>query len=148
MGEHALPAVRSRVLVARPRDHVFEEFVRRTGRWWPLREQAMAPALAADVRIDPWEGGALAEVWDDGTEHPWGTLVRWRPPCELVVDWTAHDDGATTTLTVRFLEASWVTSWVEVRHDGWSALGAEAPAIRESYQVAWPRVLGAFLASV
>lgn len=122
--------------------------MRRPGAWWPLDEQAMAPGRATDVRIDPWPGGAVAEVWADGSEHPWGAVVAWRPPCELRIAWSAHDDGATTSVTIRFLEASWVTSWVEVRHDGWAVLGAEAPAIRESYRLAWSRVLGAFLAGV
>lgn len=127
---------------------MFDVFVRRTGRWWPLASQTMGRERVADVRIDPWLGGRVAEVWDDGTELTWGTVTDWRPPCELTIAWQAHDDGATTEVTVRFAEASVVTSWVEVTHDGWSALGAEAPALREGYRVGWSEVLGGFLAGV
>lgn len=143
-----LPPVRTRVIAARPRDTAFEAFVRRTGRWWPVATQAIAPERVTDVRIDPWLGGRVVEVWDDGTEHLWGTVVGWRPPCALTIAWQAHDDGATTEVTVRFDEASIVTCWVEVTHDGWSALGAGAPALREGYRVGWSEVLVAFLAGV
>lgn len=51
-------------------------------------------------------------------------------------------------LIVRVSEASVVTSWVEVTHGGWEALGAEGHALREGYRVGWAQVLGAFLAGV
>lgn len=143
-----VPPVRTKVIAARPRDHAFDAFVRGTGRWWPVGTQVMAPGRVADVRIDPWLGGRVVEVWDDASEHLWGTVVGWCPPCELTIAWQAHDDGATTEVTVRFAEASIVTCWVEVTHDGWSALGAEAPALREGYRVGWSEVLGAFLAGI
>ena len=139
--------LRARVIAARPRDHVFDVFVHRIGAWWPVESQCARPERVLDVRLDPWVGGQLTEVWGDGSEQPVATVLRWRPPHELGLVWRVQP-GAVTDVRVRFEEASWVTSWVSVEHTGWRDLGAEGPALRAEYRERWADVLGALLWAV
>lgn len=137
--------LRLRVLAARPRDHVLDVFARRIGTWWPVEGQCAAPERVVDVRLDPWVGGQLTEVWDDGSEHPFATVLRWRPPCEIGLVWRVLPGAELTDVRVRFTEASWVSTWVSVEQTGWADLGAEGPAMRAEYHRRWADVLGALL---
>lgn len=137
--------LRVRVLVARPRDHVVDVFARRLGTWWPVEGQCAAPERVVDVRLDPWVGGQVAEVWDDGTEHPFATVLRWRPPCEIGLAWRVRPGAELTDVRVGFAEASWVTTWVTVEQTGWAGLGADGPGLRAEYRERWADVLGALL---
>ncbi len=141
----SLAPLRARVIAARPRDHVFETFVHRTGAWWPVDGQCARPERVAEVRWDPWVGGQLAEVWHDGSEHPFATVLRWRPPREIGLVWRVRPGVELTDVTVRFAEASWVSAWVSVEHTGWAGLGADGSALRMEYRERWADVLGALL---
>lgn len=137
--------LRSRVLVARPRHHVVDVFVHRLGSWWPVESQCAHPERVVDVRLDPWVGGQLVDVWDDGSEHPVATVLRWRPPHEIGLVWRVRPDAELTDVRVRFAEASWVSTWVTVEQTGWADLGPEGPAVRAEFRERWADVLGAFL---
>lgn len=141
----ACAPLRARVIAARPRDHVFDVFVHRIGAWWPVEGQCTQPERVHDVRLDPWVGGQLVEVWDDGSEHPVATVLRWRPPHGLDLVWRVRPGAEVTDVRVRFAEASWVSSWVSVEHTGWCDLGADGPALRAEYRDRWSDVLGALL---
>lgn len=137
--------LRVRVLVARPRDHVVDVFVRRMGMWWPAESQCAAPERVVDLRLDPWVGGQVVEVWDDGSEHACATVLRWRPPCEVGLVWRVRPGAELTDVRVRFDEASWVSTWVTVEQTGWAALGDDGPRLRAEYRERWADVLGALL---
>lgn len=148
---HATPTVgplRTRVIAARPRDHVFEVFAHRLGAWWPVEGQCGHPDRVVDVRLDPWVGGQVAEVWDDGSERPFATVLRWRPPHEIGLVWRVRPGAEVTDVRVRFAEAGWVSTWVTVDHTGWAGLGADGPALRSEYRERWADVLGALLWSL
>lgn len=140
--------LRVRVLAARPRDHVFDVVTRRIGTWWPVESQCEAPERVVDVRLDPWVGGQVAEVWDDGSEHPFATVLRWRPPGEVDLAWRVRVGAELTDVRVRLAEASWVSTWVTVEQTGWTGLGADGPALRAEYRERWADVLGALLWAV
>ena len=137
--------LRVRVLAARPRDHVLDVFARRTGTWWPVEGQCAAPERVVDVRLAPWVGGQVAEIWDDGSERPFATVLRWRPPCEIGFAWRVRPGAELTDVRVRFTEASWVSTWVTVEQTGWADLGADGPVLRAEYRERWADVLGALL---
>ena len=137
--------LRSRVIVARPRDHVFDVFARRLGGWWPVEGQCAEPQRVTDVRLDPWVGGQVVEVWDDRSEHPFATVLRWRPPCEIGLVWRVRPGVELTDVRVRFAEASWVSTWVTVDQTGWADLGPDGPMLRAEYRERWADVLGALL---
>lgn len=137
--------LRVRVLAARPRDHVLHVFARRIGAWWPVEDQCAAPERVVDVRLDPWVGGQVVEVWDDGSEHPFATVLRWRPPCEIGLAWRVRPGAELTDVRVRFAEASWVSTWVTVEQTGWAGLGDDGPRLRAEYRDRWADVLGALL---
>lgn len=137
--------LRVRVLAARPRDYVVDVFARRLGTWWPVEGQCTDPERVVDVRLDPWVGGQVVEVWDDRSEHPFATVLRWRPPCEIGLVWRVRPGAELTDVRVRFAEASWVSTWVTVEQTGWAALGDDGPRLRAEYRERWADVLGALL---
>lgn len=143
-----LAPVRTRVLVARPVDYAFEVFAHRIGRWWPLATHSVDAARARRVHLDGRLGGELVEVWDDGTEHGWATVVGWREPAGLALAWALHGGAGTTEVDVRFTPAGTSSTWLDLEHRGWAALGEAAPAARASYEAGWPTVLAAYLAAM
>ncbi len=142
--DSGLGPVTATVLVARPPDWAFEWFTNRIGRWWPTGH-TLDPAHVVGVRLDGSLGGRLLELHDDGTEHAWASVVGWRPPVALSLAWTAHAGGGRTEVDVTFEPAGSGSTWLRLEHRGWAGLGPSAVADRESYRVAWPAVLGAYL---
>jgi hypothetical protein len=139
-----LAPVRAALVVERDRERTFEVFVGRLGAWWPTRGHSMGEERVVDIRMDRYAGGQVVEVWDDDSEHPWGTVLDWRPPEGFTLAWQVHSGGRSTEVTVRFRESGPASTVVEVEHRGWASLGDDAAEVREGYRTGWPLVLAAF----
>lgn len=135
--------MRVSVVVARDRAATFESFVGGLGRWWPVPTHSLAPERVVDVWMERRPGGAVVEVWDDGSEHRWVTVLEYVPPEGFALRWQVHHSGGQTLVRVSF-HAHDNGTRVEVEHTGWEHLGEAAASARESYATGWPVVLAAF----
>jgi uncharacterized protein YndB with AHSA1/START domain len=135
----ALEAVRKSVLVAAPPETAWEVFVDRIGEWWPLHRHS----LADEPETATVDGERIYERAKDGTEHTWGHIVVWEPPHRLAFTWEVRRGGQ-SAVEIRFTQEGDGTR-VEVEHTGFEAYGANAPAIRASYEPGWEFVLGCYV---
>lgn len=142
-----LPPVDHTVNVPLSAPQAFELFTREIRKWWPLSTHSCAGDKARDVVFEPRIGGRVTEVAEDGTEHPWGTLMEWDPPHALAMGWhpgqPAHQ---ATLLRVTFTPRERSTD-VRIVHTGWEARGARAAEVRGEYERGWPLVLARFIAN-
>jgi len=121
----------------------FEVFTARIHEWWPLDTHSVGQTAARSVVLEPAEGGRLYERCDDGTEHLWGTVTHWDPPCGFDCTW--HPGRApeqATRLKLRF-DTEGRGTHVTLEHDGWEALGEQAEETRAGYDTGWENVFGA-----
>ena len=130
------------VTVARDRQSAWTLFTRDLGTWWPVDTHSVGGDRVAAVSFEEGPGGRIVERWDDGTEHEWARVRAWDPPGRLVLAWHPNP-GATvsTEVEVRFTAVDGGTV-VRLEHRGWDALGAEAQAARDTYDIGWAGVLG------
>jgi uncharacterized protein YndB with AHSA1/START domain len=144
----AIEPVRASVHVARPPAEAFEVFTAGLARWWPRASHSVSQSRAASVAIEPRVGGEVYELRDDGARVPWGRVLAWEPPRRLVMSWhPGHPRDAAQEVEVRFI-ADGNGTRVELEHRGWERLGAEAAAVRASYEGGWRTVLGTHFAGV
>ena len=137
-------AVTHRLRVALPPEQAFELFTQGLHGWWPFRGHSCTGDEALTVEFEARVGGAVTEMSRSGERHPWGTLTAWEPPSFFAMTWhPAQTPEVATRLSVRF-EPTDGGSIVDLRHDGWSARGADAATIRDGYQHGWALVLGRF----
>ena len=127
---------------------VFELFTQRMGEWWPLDSHSVGGEDAVDARVDPGVGGRVYEVTREGVEHDWARITGWEPGERIVLDWHAGVPVSQAThVEITFRQTADGTELTLV-HDGWEARGADAPAMRESYETGWDLVLGRMPGSV
>jgi uncharacterized protein YndB with AHSA1/START domain len=127
----------------------FDVFVGELGRWWPLESHSIAAdeklsVRAVEARIEPGVGGRIVEVWSDGQEVSWGSVLAWEPPHRLLLSWNPNRTRTVWTEVEVTFAASPVGTLVRLEHRGWERLGDRAAAARGGYEVGWPRVLGRF----
>jgi uncharacterized protein YndB with AHSA1/START domain len=124
----------------------FLTFTEEIDTWWPLGTHSLGKQRAERVVLEGRAGGRVYEVWDDGSERPWGTVTVWEPPERLVLSWKVNPDAlAPTLLEVRFVPDGPDATRVELDHRGWEALGAAAGESFASYETGWDVVLGTFV---
>jgi Activator of Hsp90 ATPase homolog 1-like protein len=148
------PPVRQSVVVRAPQRHTFDTFVRTMGAWWPVQPFSAGKDRVRDITLERREGGRVFEVWDDGTEVTWGTLLAWEPPWRFVMTW--QGTPAQTEVELTFTALGPGLTRVAVEHRGWEALTEEElgqdcalPGGYASggYAVGWTRILGSFAAT-
>jgi hypothetical protein len=123
------------------RQHAFETWTARFGRWWP-RSHTVSGRDDAVVELEPYVGGAIGERLPDGTHLSWGRVTAWDPPAELGYDWHfGRESAEATRVRVRFVAVAEDRTRVEIRHDGWDALGDDGPAWRERNSGGWRGML-------
>ena len=146
MTEHLSDRLVRKVITVRcPVERAFRTFTEGIDSWWPLLTHSLGEARAARAVLEARAGGRLYEVWDDGSEHVWGTIVAWEPPNRLAVSWRVNPDAiAATEWEVRFVPAGGGATRVELDHGGWEALGEDADRSYASYDGGWDLVLGAY----
>jgi RimJ/RimL family protein N-acetyltransferase len=140
------PVLRSVVVDAAP-DAAFDLFTSGIDRWWPLREGfAYGGERARSIHLEPWTGGRLVERLVDGDELQVGTVVVCERPVHVVLSWRGPLWTASTEVRVSFRPDGLGTR-VDVRHDGFDALGTSGRAERDRFAAGWPAVLGGFAAA-
>jgi len=150
------PPVRQSTVVRAPIAHTFEVFTSSLDAWWPLDPFSYGGAARiTSVTLDPQPGGAVTEHWHDGTEHVWGTLLRWDPPTGFAMTWniTGHPTEVELTFTAHRPDLT----EVELEHRGWDKLSNEelkaACALPGGYlggafREGWARILSCFVSAV
>jgi uncharacterized protein YndB with AHSA1/START domain len=142
------PVVKEMLVPVDP-DAAFRRFTLELGSWWPRATHSLSQEHCADVRMDPWVGGRLYEVADDGTEQVWGSILAWSPPAGVSFTWhvgRAPDDRP-QRVQVQF-RAEGSGTHVRLEHGDWDIVGAEAEAMRTGYDGGWTGVLAAFAESL
>ena len=68
------------IVVPLPPDRAFDLFFEGMAAWWPLDTHSVFEVDAANVAVDPREGGRIVERAKDGREADWGEFTVWEPP--------------------------------------------------------------------
>jgi uncharacterized protein YndB with AHSA1/START domain len=146
----AIAAVRKSVRVKAPIERAFEVFTSGLTRWWP-HDHGVGKRPIQKVLMEPRLGGRWVEISQDGTETPVATITLWQPPHRLVMVWQVNaqwkpDTTMTSEVDVRFSADGADTTLVELVHDKFETMGAEAGAsMRRSVDGGWPGLLGRFV---
>jgi hypothetical protein len=150
------PPVRQSTVVRAPIARTFAVFTDHLDSWWPLDPFSYGGAARiARVSLDPRAGGAVTEHWHDGTEHVWGTLLRWEPPLGFAMTWNIT--GQPTEVELTFTARHDDVTEVELEHRGWDKLSNDelkaACALPGGYlggafREGWQRILGCFVDAV
>lgn len=146
----ATPPVRQSTTVRASVERTFDVFVDELGAWWPV--DPFSRGGSARIRVVDVErrlGGAVREIWHDGTTHVWGELAAWDPPHGFTMSWLLTPVATEVELTFRPLGPS--LTRVDVEHRGWERMSADelsaACALPEgyvggSYHRGWGVILG------
>lgn len=128
--------------VRRGVEDAFRIFTAETGTWWPVDRYSIGgEERISGVVFEQAEGGRIYEVWDDGTQCDWATLLAWEPPHRFVMAWQPNKDRpAPTEVEVRFVAEADGTR-VELEHRAWERLGEQGAAAREGYAGGWDHTL-------
>jgi hypothetical protein len=115
------PPVRQSILIESTVEHTFEVFVRELAAWWPLDPFSLGGRdRIRTVTVDRHTGGRVVELWHDGSEHDWGTLLEWNEPAGFTMTWNVT--GEPTEVELRFVRVETALTRVEIEHRGWEKL--------------------------
>ena len=117
------PPVRQSTLVRASARHTFDTFVTTMGAWWPVQPFSAGKDRVREITVEQRQGGRVYEIWDDGTEVDWGTVLAWQPPERFTMTWS----GTPAPTEVEFIFAALgpALTRVTVEHRGWEALTDE-----------------------
>jgi uncharacterized protein YndB with AHSA1/START domain len=131
-------AVTHSVLVPLEPGAAFELFTDRFGDWWPKESHHIGEADAADVFLEPREGGRWYERAEDGSECDWGRVLEIDRPnrillaWQLTPEWKYDPDPASATEVEVTFEAEQDQTRVTLEHRGFEVHGGAGAAMRES----------------
>jgi len=131
-------AVTHSVLVPLEADEAFALFTDRFSDWWPKDSHHIADADAADVFLEPREGGRWYERSEDGQECDWGRVLEVDRPNRILLAWQLTpqfdfdpDPANGTEVEVTF-DAEENGTRVTLEHRGFEVHGEAGAAMRES----------------
>jgi uncharacterized protein YndB with AHSA1/START domain len=142
----SLAPVEQAVTVRSSVEHTFDVFVRRLDAWWPTHTHSQGLDRVQRVVFEPHVGGRVYEVWDDGTDETWGTVLAFDPPHRFRITWDNMPAGTEVEVTFRSLGPA--LTRVELEHSGWERLTLEqldAASRRGRYDEGWGKVLAMFV---
>ena len=131
-------AVSISVLVPLEPGAAFELFVDRFTDWWPKDSHHIADADAADVFLEPREGGRWYERAGDGSECDWGHVKAIERPerillaWQLTPEWSYDPDPAKATEVEVTFVAEEDGTRVTLEHRGFEVHGEAGAGMRES----------------
>ena len=123
----------------------FRIFTEGIARWWPLAKFSVSHGSAKTAKtcaIEPFVGGGLFEVDEDGARHSWGRIVAWNPPSRVAFTWHPGSDPASAQDVEVTFTADGKGTRVTLVHSGWQKLGEKGAAARAGYGEGWTVVLG------
>lgn len=126
-------------------EHTFDVFVRRLDEWWPTGTHSLGLERVRRVVFEEQVGGRVYEVWDDGTEDTWGTVLVFDRPHRFRITW---DIASGTEVEVTFRALGPALTRVELEHSGWERLTVDqlaAATRRGSYHEGWTKILALFV---
>ena len=136
---HTTEAVTHSVLVPLEPGAAFELFTDRFSDWWPRDSHHIADADAADVFLEPREGGRWYERAEDGAECEWGQVLEVDRPNRILLAWQLTpewkfdpDTEKATQVEVSFIAEERGTTRVTLEHRGFEVHGEAGAAMRES----------------
>jgi uncharacterized protein YndB with AHSA1/START domain len=149
MTRPVIPPVEKEIRVACSPEAAFEAFTQEIAAWWPRATHALgAPDRVERVVFECRPGGRIYEIWYDGTQHPWGSIIGWDPPRSVSFTWhVGQPQENASTVTVSFAPADGEGTTVKLRHRNWEALGETSRQTRDSYDSGWDRVFGEHFAA-
>jgi uncharacterized protein YndB with AHSA1/START domain len=130
-------AIRKTVLVDFTPEEAFDLFTARIASWWPVRTHSYGGDKVTDVVVEPFVGGRVYEVTEEG-EQDWAKVLAWEPPGRVLLDWQIGE-ACGTEVEVTF-EPEGPGSRVVLEHRGF---GADEP--RDRYSGGWDVVLAPFV---
>jgi uncharacterized protein YndB with AHSA1/START domain len=132
-------AVTTSVLVPLEPGAAFELFTDRFSDWWPKDSHHIADVDAADVFLEPREGGRWYERAEDGAECDWGTVLEVDRPNRIVLAWQLTpewhydpDEEKATQVEVSFIAEEDSGTRVTLVHRGFEVHGEAGATMRES----------------
>ncbi len=126
-------------------NQAFARFAERFGDWWPRAQgHSVFGAESRTCQIEPFTGGRILELANDGREAQWGRITTWHPPHALHFTWHAgRDESTAQRIEVTFTANDDGTLVTLVHHD-WHVPGSAAADTRNGYDRGWGHVLGTF----
>lgn len=144
--------VRKTITVAATPEHAFRFFTESMSSWWN-KDYTIGKSPQKDVVVEPRVGGRWFERGEDGSECPWGKVLAWDPPNQVVLAWQitpqwTYDEKIVTELDVRFLAEGQKTR-IELEHrlDDYGAAAEEMRALFDGPS-GWGSLLEAFAKSL
>jgi uncharacterized protein YndB with AHSA1/START domain len=123
----------------------FRIFTAEIGRWWPLATHSISRGESKTAKIcalEPFVGGEIYEIDEDGRRRSWGRVLSWDPPALLRLSWhPGSDEKEAQEVEVSFVKDRKGTR-VTLIHSGWQKLGARGASARETYGQGWAHVFG------
>ena len=137
--------VSKQIKVRVPPEQAFQVFTNQIGSWWPHDTHSIGLDRTKTVILEPHVGGRLYEIFDDGTEHDWGSVLEWEPPHRVTVSWhVSRGPEVFTEVEVQFVAVEGGTE-VRLEHRHWERLGAEGVDLRAQYNDGWNPVLDRYV---
>ena len=130
------------IIANRTIEDAFRIFTEEIGTWWPVAKYSLSEERAETTVIEPRVAGRLYERTRGGEELVWGVILVWDPPRRRVHTWHVGRETA-TEVEVTFTAEENGTR-VQLEHRYWERHGAEAAALRASYDGGWDVVLGRY----
>jgi uncharacterized protein YndB with AHSA1/START domain len=131
-------AVTHSVLVPLEPGAAFELFTDRFADWWPKESHHIGEADAADVFLEPHEGGRWYERAEGGAECDWGRVLeidrpnRIRLAWQLTPEWKYDPEPANGTEVEVTFNAEDDGTRVTLEHRGFEVHGEAGAAMREA----------------
>ena len=150
-----MEAVTHSVLVPLDPDAAFELFTDRFADWWPKDSHHISDADAADVFLEPREGGRWYERAEDGSECDWGHVKEIERPdrillaWQLTPEWKFDPDPGEGHRGRGHLHAEENGTRVTLEHRGFEVHGEAGAGMRESVSSdgGWPQLLQLYRAA-
>lgn len=108
----------------------FTVFTRDIDLWWRKDKQYRFNwRKQGTMMLEPNEGGAVREVYDDGSDFYIGKILTWLPPQRLVFEWRSpnYRGNQMTEVEVNFAGIDTGTR-ATIVHRGWNSLPLNHPA--------------------
>jgi uncharacterized protein YndB with AHSA1/START domain len=138
--------VRKSVLVPCPAEEAFALYTEGIASWWPLATHSVGEERVRSAVFEGRVGGRIYEIWDDGQERDWGTVLVWEPPHRVVYSWQPNPERPAATEVEIRVTAEGDGARLDLEHRGWERLGTDAAGVQANYDTGWDVVLGAYVA--